>query len=115
MHAECGDTDLFDVSSSGAPSTVQPLCRDGQANDPARGFPDVTSGASCERGPSELPSRASTGTERPMVVTCGCSGPQALIACWSDTPWDDTQCAGRARHWDQLGSLPGSVMTGSSG
>jgi hypothetical protein len=41
MQAECGDTDLFDVSSSAATQTVQPLCRDGQANDPARGFPDV--------------------------------------------------------------------------
>jgi hypothetical protein len=69
----------------------------------------VASGA-----PVSSPAGGSTGTERPMVVTCACS-PQALIACWSDTPWDDTQCAGRARHWDQLGSLPGSVMTGSSG
>jgi hypothetical protein len=45
MQAVCGDIDLFDVSSSAAPSTVQPLSRDDQANDPARAFPDVTSGA----------------------------------------------------------------------
>ena len=48
MQAVCGDINLFDVSSGAAPSTAQPLSRDGQANDPARAFPDVTSGASRE-------------------------------------------------------------------
>jgi hypothetical protein len=81
MQVVCSDIDLFDVSSSAAPSTVQPLSWDGQANDPPRAFPDVTSGANRERGPQYFPSRASTGTECPMAVTGACSGPQALIAC----------------------------------
>jgi hypothetical protein len=43
-----GDINLFDISSGAALSTVQPLSRDGQANDPEGAFPDVTSGASRE-------------------------------------------------------------------
>jgi hypothetical protein len=48
MQTVCGDIYLFDVSPGAAPSTVLPLSRDGQTNDLAKGFPDVTSVASRE-------------------------------------------------------------------